>query len=58
MYVYCRKAFVSTYNKIEDSPECRLHVVHLVAAGFQDFHRNAEEVFLCHQTLPITVGLK
>ena len=28
-----------------------------LAAGLQDFNGDAEEVFLCHQPLPITVGL-
>ena len=39
-------------------PESSLDIVHLVAARLQDLHRDAEEVLLRHQTLPITIRLR
>ena len=39
-------------------PESSLDIVHLVAARLQDLHRDAEEVLLCHQALPITIRLR
>ena len=39
-------------------PESSLDIVHLVAARLQDLYRDAEEVLLCHQALPITIRLR